>query len=83
MLYQVVLPRPRNVSSEINPFLLGPVLALCCPVTSKAEAIPNFLDFFPIWPKLTTSEELFIGDKINVMRRIGGANQEWRSYINQ
>jgi len=75
MLYQVVLPRPRHAVSEINPFLLGPGSAVCCPVTAEAEAVPNFLDFFPIWPKFAALEDLYIGDKINVMRRIGGANQ--------
>ena len=61
--------------SEINPFLLGPGSAVCCPVTAEAEAVPDFLDFFPIWPKFVASKELCTGDKMNVMRRIGGANQ--------
>jgi len=60
---------------DINPFLLGPGLAVDCPVTAEAEAVPNFLDFFPIWPKFAASEELCAGDKMNVMQRIGGANQ--------
>ena len=75
MLYQLVLPRPRHVVSEINPFLLGPGSAVCCPVTAEAKALPNFLDFFPIRPKFTASEELCAGDNMNVMQRIGGANQ--------
>ena len=61
--------------SEINHFLLGPRSAVCCPVTAEAEAVPDFLDFFPICPKFAASEELYTGDKMNVMRRIGGANQ--------
>lgn len=61
--------------SKINPFLLGPGLAVDCPVTAGVEAAPNLLDFFPIWPKFVASEELCIGDKMNVTQRIGGANQ--------
>lgn len=75
MLYKVVLPRPRHVVSEINPFLLGRGSAVHCPVTAEAEDVPNFLDFFPIWPKFAALEEFCTGDKINVMRRIGGAKQ--------
>lgn len=60
---------------EINPFLLGPRSAVRFPVTVEAEVVPIFLDFFPIWLKFTASEELCTGDKINIMRRIGGAKQ--------
>ena len=63
MLCQLVLPRPRQLVSEINPFLLGPRSAVNCPVTAGAEAAPNLLDFFPIWPKFAASEELCAGDK--------------------
>ena len=61
--------------SKIYPFLLGPGSAVRCPVTVEAEVVPDFLDFFPIWPKFTASEELCTGDKMNVMRRIGGEKQ--------
>ena len=83
MFCQVVLPRPRHVVPEINPFLLSPESEVRCPVTVEAEAVPNFLDFFPIWPKFSASEELCIGDKMNVMRRIDSTNQRRTRYINQ
>ena len=61
--------------SEINPFLLSPGSAVCCPITTEAKAVTDFLDFFPIWLEFAASEELCTRDKMNVMRRIGGANQ--------
>ena len=61
--------------SDISPFLLTPGSAMCCPVTVEAEVVPDFLDFFPIWTNFVASEEIYTGDKMNVMRRIGGANQ--------
>ena len=61
--------------SKINPFLLGPGLAVCCPITTEAEAVTDFLDFFPIWLEFAASEEFCTGDKMNVMGRIGGTNQ--------
>ena len=63
MLCQLVLPRPRHVVSEINPFLLGPGSAVDFLVTAGVEATPNLLDFFPIWPKFAASEELCTRDK--------------------
>ena len=48
---------------------------MCCPVTTEAEAVPVFFDFFPILLEFTASEELCTGEKMNVMRRLGGANQ--------
>ena len=60
--------------SEINPFLFGPGSAACCSVTTKAEVVPGFFDFFPIWSELATAEKLCTRDKMNVMRRIDGEN---------
>lgn len=75
MLSQVVLSSPRQVVSEISPFLLGPGSAMCCPVTTEAEVVLVFLDFFPIWPEFVASEEFCTEEKINVIWIIGGANQ--------
>lgn len=75
MLSQVVLSSPKHVVSKISPFLLGYGSAMCYPVTTEAEVVPVFLDFFPIWPKFAASEEFRTEVKMDVMQRIGGANQ--------
>ena len=58
--------------SEINPFLFGSGSTACCSVATEAEAVPGFLDFFPIWSELVSAEKLCTKDKMNVMRRIDG-----------
>ena len=75
MLSQVVLPSARHVVSDISPFLLAHGSAMCCHVTAEAEAIPVILYFFSIWLEFAASEELYTGEKIDVMQRIGGVSQ--------
>lgn len=79
----VVLTRPEQVVSDINPFFVFEGSATACPAADAAEAPVVFLDFFPIFPELSSLDEFCTEAKIDVTKRDDNENPIWESYIDQ